>query len=129
MKELLNRTDIELLVNQFYAVVQKDELLGPVFHQKLNGRWPEHLEKMYRFWETILLDQKTYSGSPFPPHAKLPIDQVHFDRWLQLFTGMVDKHFTGEKASEAKWRAQRMAELFNFKIEHYKQHPEKSPLL
>ncbi|WP_166921002.1 group III truncated hemoglobin [Flavobacterium poyangense] len=112
--------DIKLLVNTFYAKVQDDDLIGPIFNQKMLGRWPEHLEKMYSFWQTILLEEHTYSGSPFPPHKQLPIDQVHFDRWMEIFTTTVDFLFVGKLAEEAKARAANMAYMFNYKIEYFR---------
>ena len=112
--------DIQTLVDSFYTEVRKDEYLGPVFHSKVGDRWPEHLEKMYRFWQTILLNERTYAGRPFPPHARLPIEQRHFDRWLSLFHATVDALFSGEKADEAKWRASKMAELFALKLQHFR---------
>ena len=112
--------DIKLLVNTFYEKVQKDDLIGPIFNQKMIGRWPEHLEKMYRFWQTILLEEHTYSGSPFPPHKQLPVNQAHFDRWMELFTTTVDTLFVGKLAEEAKVRAANMAYMFNYKIEYFR---------
>ena len=112
--------DIKLLVNTFYEKVQKDDLIGPIFNQKMIGRWPEHLEKMYRFWQTILLEEHTYSGSPFPPHKQLPVNQAHFDRWMELFTATVDNLFVGKLAEEAKVRAANMAYMFNYKIEYFR---------
>lgn len=111
--------DIEYLVNSFYDKVRTDELLGPVFNSVIRDRWPEHLKKMYTFWQTVLLKEHTYFGSPFPPHARLPVQKAHFDRWLELFNGTVDEHFSGEKAEEAKWRALKMAEMFLMKIEYH----------
>ncbi|RYG21548.1 MAG: group III truncated hemoglobin [Chitinophagaceae bacterium] len=112
--------DIQLLVNTFYSRVRENELLGPIFNERIGDRWPEHLEKMYRFWQTVLLEVHTYSGSPFPPHAKLPVSQEHFDNWLKLWHGTVDEFFAGEKAADAKWRGDRMAEMFMYKIEYYR---------
>ncbi|MEA9411623.1 MULTISPECIES: group III truncated hemoglobin [unclassified Flavobacterium] len=112
--------DIKLLVNTFYAKVQKDELIGSIFNEKIQGRWPEHLEKMYRFWQTILLEEHTYSGSPFPPHKHLPVDQSHFNRWMEIFTKTVDGLFIGIVAEEAKVRAANMAYMFNYKIEYFR---------
>ncbi|MCD0467851.1 group III truncated hemoglobin [Flavobacterium sp. ENC] len=112
--------DIKLLVNTFYAKVQDDELIGPIFNEKMLGRWPEHLEKMYRFWQTILLEEHTYSGSPFPPHKQLPVNQTHFDRWMEIFTTTVDFLFVGKLAEEAKVRAANMAYMFNYKIEYFR---------
>lgn len=112
--------DIKLLVNSFYTKVRADELLGPVFKGVIQDRWPEHLQKMYTFWQTVLLKEHTYYGSPFPPHAKLPIQKAHFDRWMALFSETVDEYFDGEKAAEAKWRALKMAEMFQMKIGYYR---------
>jgi hemoglobin len=112
--------DIKLLVNTFYTKVQKDELIGSIFNEKIQGRWPEHLEKMYKFWQTILLEEHTYSGSPFPPHKHLPVDQSHFNRWMEIFTETVDGLFIGIVAEEAKDRAANMAYMFNYKIEYFR---------
>ena len=125
-KDILTLEDVKILVDTFYGKVQQDPLLAPVFNERILDRWPEHLEKMYRFWQTVLLDEQTYSGSPFPPHAKLPVDQSHFSEWMKLFTQTIDELFEGEKATEAKWRAAKMAEMFQIKIDHYRDNPFKS---
>lgn len=118
--EIINIIDIKLLVDTFYNKVREDELLADLFNNKIGDRWPEHLEKMYRFWQTVLLEEHTYHGSPFLPHAKLPVNLEHFERWLTLFNKTVDDLFEGEKAERAKWQGQRMAEMFHSKIEYYK---------
>ncbi|MEZ4722380.1 MAG: group III truncated hemoglobin [Flavobacteriales bacterium] len=123
MKQLQTIDDIKTLVDAFYARIREDELLAPVFNQIIEDRWPEHLEKMYRFWQTVLLNEHTYHGSPFAPHAKLDVNKAHFERWIDLFYQTIDEYFTGTVADEAKWRAARMAEMFHFKIEHYKSRP------
>ncbi len=112
--------DIKLLVDTFYSQVQKDDFIGPIFNEKIGNRWPEHLGKMYRFWQTILLEVHTYSGSPFPPHKQLPVAKEHFNRWMELFTQTTDSLFTGALADEAKLRAKNMAEMFNYKIEYFR---------
>lgn len=121
-------SDIQHLVDTFYANVQQDEVIGPIFNEKIQDRWPEHLEKMYRFWQTILLDTHTYSGSPFAPHARLPIFAAHFDQWLSIFNRTVDELFIGEKANEAKWRAYKMAVMFNSKLEYFRAHDSQFPI-
>jgi hemoglobin len=119
-KDIITLEDIKRLVDAFYEKVKQDKLLAPIFNERIQDRWPEHLKKMYAFWQTVLLDERTYFGSPFPPHAELPIDHSHFQRWIELFMLTADELFNGEKAYEAKWRASKMAELFESKIEHYK---------
>jgi len=105
------------MVNDFYGKVRKDDLLGSIFNKILDGRWPEHLAKMYRFWQTILLDEHTYKGYPFEPHAKLPVEQMHFDRWVFLFSETVHNYFSGDKANRAIWQGERMAEMFLMRID------------
>lgn len=124
-KEILTLEDIKLLVDSFYDKVRTDDLLSPVFNGVIKDNWPVHLEKMYRFWQTVLLEEHTYYGSPFPPHAKLPIEKKHFEKWLALFQATIDDLFTGKLAEEAKWRSNKMAEMFLYKIEYYKDNSAK----
>ena len=119
-KDIIAIEDIRLLVDNFYNKVQKDSLIGPIFNDRIQNRWPEHLAKMYTFWQTVLLGEHTYYGSPFPPHAHLPVEKEHFERWLFLFSQTLDELFTGEVAKEAMWRANKMAEMFQYKIEHFR---------
>src|SRR4051812_3569687 len=109
---ILTIDDVKLLVDTFYLRIQADALLGPVFNGVIQDNWSAHLKKMYRFWQTVLLGEHTYFGTPFPPHAKLPVGHEHFAAWMALFTKTVDELFAGEKAEEAKWRAGKMAEMF-----------------
>ncbi|NDV16688.1 globin [Muricauda sp. TY007] len=121
-KEIQSLEEIKQLVDLFYGKVRKDPLLAGIFNAIIKDNWPTHLEKMYRFWQTVLLQEHTYQGSPFAPHAKLPVNKVHFNRWKQLFFETVDENFHGEKAVEAKFRAEKMAEMFQLKIEYIKKH-------
>lgn len=128
-KDITRLDDIKLLVDTFYDRIRQDEMLGIIFNQNIQDRWPEHLSKMYRFWQTLLLNEYTYDGRPFPPHAHLPIGQQHFDQWLALFRQTVDDLFAGEKAEEAKWRAQKMAVMFQSKLDYIRSNPDKSIIL
>ena len=127
-KEIENIEDIKKLVDTFYGKVREDELLATIFNNIIQNRWPEHLAKMYRFWQTVLLKEYTYNGSPFLPHAKLPVSKEHFERWLKLFNATVDEYFIGELTDRAKWQGERMAQMFNMKIEHYRNNPSQTPI-
>jgi hemoglobin len=127
-KDIHSLDDIKLLVDTFYDKVKEDTLIGPIFNERIQNRWPEHLDKMYTFWQTVLLGEHTYYGSPFPPHAQLPVEHHHFQRWLSLFSQTLTELFTGQKAKEALWRADKMAEMFQYKIEHFRNNPIKSLL-
>jgi len=127
-KDITTIADIRLLVGTFYGKVREDRLIGPIFNDVIQDRWPEHLGKMYRFWQTVLFGEHTYFGSPFPPHAQLPVNQQHFNAWLGLWHETIDQFFQGEKAAEAKWRGDKMAAMFLSKIEYYR-NSQSSPLL
>lgn len=126
--EITQLEHVQLLVDTFYGHVQKDELIGPIFNKVIQDKWPVHLEKMYRFWQTVLLKEHTYHGTPFLPHIDLPIHPPHFERWLAIFDRTVDENFVGEVADEAKWRAKKMADMFMHKLEFYRNNRAK-PLM
>ena len=116
MKDIENKEDIKLMVDSFYGLVQKDALLGPIFNGVIKDGWTAHLETMCRFWQTVLLHEFAYKGSPFLPHKKLPLELHHFERWLFHFNNSMDENFAGNIAEEAKWRAQKMAQMFLYKL-------------
>ncbi len=129
MKKTINtKEDIKVLVDTFYGKVQEDAVLKDVFNAVIQDQWPKHMARMYTFWQTILLGDRSYYGNPFMPHAELPVEKAHFEQWLALFFETLDENFTGEKAEEAKWRAGKMAEMFQYKIAHYRQNNSK-PLI
>lgn len=120
MKDISTKEDIKLLIDTFYGTVRQDELLGPIFNERIKDKWPEHLEKLHSFWQMVLFQEPTYQGRPFPPHAELPIDRSHFQRWMEIFNSTLDSLFAGDKANEAKWKAGKMAEMFRSKIEYFR---------
>lgn len=109
-KELNKRENINFLVREFYAKVQEDPLLSPVFNSIVED-WPEHLERLTDFWETTLLRARSYEGNPVQVHQQVDrqmnnrINMEHFGRWLQLWYQTINEHFTGEYANLAKERA------------------------
>lgn len=127
-KDIESLEDIKNLVDTFYGKVKEDELIGPIFNKVIQDRWPVHLEKMYTFWQTVLLGEHTYYGSPFPPHAHLPVSAEHFNTWKGLFNATVNEQFKGPVADEAIWRADKMAQMFQSKIAFYKENTNRSPL-
>ena len=116
MRDIENIEDIKTFVDLFYSKVREDDLIGGIFNNVLDGRWEEHLEKMYRFWQTLLFKEHTYFGRPFPPHQSMPLTSQHFDRWVFLFEETLDSLFVGEVSGEAKLRAKSIAGIFNAKI-------------
>lgn len=125
MKNIENIDDIKLFVDEFYIKVKADELIGPVFLEKIPGDWQPHLNKMYAFWNAALFGVQGFKGNPSAKHAPLKIEQQHFDRWLQLFHQTIDHHFEGYVAHDAKARANLMAIMFLNRLTQMNGNPNK----
>jgi len=86
MYQTVNEDCIAALVDNFYAKVRSDELLGPIFIAAIGSVWTAHLERMNAFWNSVLLAAGTYKGNPMIAHLQLPrLTRPHFERWLQLW--------------------------------------------
>lgn len=120
MNDIKDLTSIKILVDEFYTRVRLDGLLGPVFGEVIKNDWQPHLDKMYAFWNAALFGVAGFRGNPFAKHAPLPINDEHFNRWLELFTQTVDAHFAGPMADDAKNRAGLMAVMFQSKLANMK---------
>ena len=116
MKQIENRTDISVLVKEFYDKIKQDELLGPIFKKHIpEGEWEKHLSRLTDFWQTNLLGEVKYKGNPAMIHAKVDknmnhtIEQLHFGKWLELWFSTIDELYEGELADKAKRSARKMS--------------------
>ncbi|MDE2579770.1 MAG: group III truncated hemoglobin [Hyphomicrobiales bacterium] len=112
--EIVARTSIdeamiEKLVRGFYDRIQKDEMLAPVFAEKISD-WEPHLQNMFAFWSSVALASGAYHGRPMEKHVFLPVDAAHFDRWLQLFEATARELCPPAAADHFIDRARRVAE-------------------
>lgn len=115
--DITTEEDIKLMVDSFYAKVNKDDLLSYVFNDFAQVDWNTHLPKMYDFWNTLIFAKKAYKGNPFVKHLSLPIQSKHFDKWITLFEENLDELFEGEITEKTKVRANSIAEIFQFKLQ------------
>jgi len=73
------------MVEQFYASIRADELLGPIFAKRVDD-WPAHLLRMKQFWRSVLHNSGEFSGNPMAKHIAIPgLQEAHFSQWLELF--------------------------------------------
>ena len=118
--DIQSRTDIELLLNTFYEKVKKDDTIGFIFNDIAKVNWEHHIPVICDFWETLLLDASSYTKNAMQVHYSLnrivPLEEKHFQRWLQLFSETVDELFNGDIAVQAKSKARSIASLMQFKI-------------
>ncbi len=76
---------VSSLVEAFYAKIRNDDLLGPIFVQKIED-WDDHLGRMKQFWRSVLFSSGEYAGNPMIRHVAIPgLDKEHFAHWLELF--------------------------------------------
>lgn len=102
MADIQSKSDVEHLVNSFYAQVLKDDVLAPFF-KRLN--FDRHLPQMVHFWTFVLLDEPGYNTDVTKKHMHMPLEKIHFDRWISLFNATTDELFEGPNAEKAKQRA------------------------
>jgi hemoglobin len=118
--DIQSRIDIELLMAAFYEKVKKDYTIGYIFNDIAKVNWDHHLPIICDFWETLLLDATSYSKNAMAVHytlnRKVPLEEKHFQRWLQLFFETIDDLFTGDIATMAKTKAKSIASLMQFKM-------------
>lgn len=62
---------IDALVEDFYARVRDDALIGPIFADRITD-WAPHLAQMKLFWSSVALSTGVYQGRPMPKHLPLP---------------------------------------------------------
>jgi hemoglobin len=106
---------IQHLVHTFYAKVQQDALLGPIFHSRVSS-WDLHLARMCAFWSSVALMSGRYHGQPMEKHLPLPVDSRHFDHWLRLFRETALEVCPPAAAAHFIERADRIAESLELGI-------------
>lgn len=120
-QDIQNRQDIEFLLDAFYKKIMKDTVIGHYFTEVIQISLEKHMPVLYNFWESVLFGSGNYKGNPVLKHIELDqkerLEKKHFDQWQKVFYETVDEHFEGEKAAEAKNRADLMGKLMLFKIE------------
>jgi hemoglobin len=115
-KDIEGIDDIKWLVDTFYGKVRADGLLGPIFMSHIGEDWSSHLNTMYNFWNMVLFGADDYTGHPFQKHRHLPVDNLHFDRWLLYFNETINERFSGPKTEEIKTKAGNIAAVFLHRI-------------
>ncbi len=108
-RKSITEAGIREMVETFYARVRDDGLLAPIFQARLSGSWPAHMDRMVDFWSSVLLASGRYRGDPRARHRAIEeMRPEHFDRWLELFEGVLVEVFPSHVASDVLWRARRM---------------------
>jgi hemoglobin len=106
----ITHESIQNLVLVFYGRVREDEILFPVFNKALGDDWTPHLEKLVKFWSTLVLGSNSFKGNVYGTHMALTgIEPAHFKRWLGLFEQTVHELFDEQPAEQFLKMAYRVA--------------------
>ena len=119
--DLMARTGLDeamlaRFVLKFYDRILADPLLGPIFADRISD-WGSHLERMVEFWSSVALMTGRYHGAPIPKHLPLPVEAVHFERWLELFRATAQEVCPPEGADWVIERAERIAASIHMNIQ------------
>ncbi|MEL0437163.1 group III truncated hemoglobin [Phycobacter sp. K97] len=108
----VTRTEIDRVVGVFYARIRSHPALGPVFAAHVSN-WPEHEDKIARFWRNAILRDKCYSGNPMRVHVTRPdVRAEHFPQWLALFHEVLQAELPAQTAASWGALADRIGEGF-----------------
>jgi hemoglobin len=108
--DLCTEQEITDLVDNFYATVRQDALLGPIFNAHVQD-WGQHLAKLVDFWSSILRGTQRFRGTPMPKHVALPdLNAELFKRWLALFRQTTAAQPNKAMGQQAYDMAQRIAQ-------------------
>ena len=110
-------SQIEGVVAAFYAQVRRDPVLGPVFSAKV-ANWPEHEQKIARFWCNAILHERSYDGNPMQIHRSAgTVKASHFPLWLALFDQVLQDKLPREVALAWSALAHRIGAGLRYGIE------------
>ena len=112
----LDEAMLERVVRAFYARIGEDELLGPIFAERITD-WEPHLARMTAFWSSVALMTGRYHGRPLEKHLPLPVEAAHFARWLALFEATAREICPPEGAAHLAERAHRIAASIRMAVE------------
>ena len=105
----LARAGVYLLVGNTEASPLSQLYIGE--GDPVQPRLEQHA-KLKDFWSSAMLSTGRYSGHPMMVHLQLPIDAVHFHRWLALFEETAYETLTPLHAADILDKAHRIARNF-----------------
>ena len=108
----ISEENLQVFLKAFYDAVQKDDLLGPIFTQRIGTTdedWAPHMERVNLFWSSVLLGKGTYKGKMVPIHNQIPdLDTVHFKRWMEIFMATIKDYYETSPSLDLMIKAQTM---------------------
>ncbi|MFK8051251.1 MAG: group III truncated hemoglobin [Halioglobus sp.] len=99
------RENIENFVDLFYASLLADKLLAPIFVDVAAIDLDVHLPHIKNYWCKLLLGEREYQRHTMnihrQLHAKRPLREDDFRRWLDTFLTVLRRHYEGPRSDRA----------------------------
>ncbi|MBI1404400.1 MAG: DUF1971 domain-containing protein [Porphyrobacter sp.] len=117
----ITEAQLDDLVHRFYGKARQDSLIGPLFNSAVDD-WPRHLEKLGRFWSSVMLRTGRYKGNPVAEHLKHAerITPAMFDRWLDLWRETTAELLPAETAGDLQEKAGRIGESLQLALRFHR---------
>ena len=120
---------IDRVVAVFYAAIRRHEVLGPVFARHV-ADWPEHEEKIARFWKNAILYERNYDGNPMQVHMRAgDVRAQHFAPWLMLFDETLRRTLPDDAARAWSELAHRIGAGLRMGVEDLRERAPGPPVL
>ena len=124
MKDITNRDDLYLLVDEFYKKLLSDISINYIFTDIVKVHIESHLPILVTFWSQAILGTGGYTNNLTQIHldinAKEYLSPALFKIWLNHFFTSVDTFFAGENSEKIKTQALNIATVMQIKIENQK---------
>lgn len=124
-RDIENKEDLDQLVRYFYNLLLADDRMAPIFLDIAKINLEAHFPHLVEFWHSLLFMTGAYKRNVMEKHLSLhlkyPLEDLHFNIWLDYFNQAVDALFSGPRSEDAKERARSIALLMQVKIKQMNQ--------
>lgn len=114
IKSTIERSDIRMVIDLFYARVRKDPHIGPIFNHHIgtdDDIWVKHIDLIEDFWSNVMRHERRYFGNPMQVHLGIPeLELSHFETWLDLFERTAQEVLPPQKAELFDMLARRIGQ-------------------
>lgn len=120
MKDIVNKDDLNYLVDNFYKRLLSDASINYIFTDVVKIKLEEHFPILVAFWSQAIFDTGGYFNNLTKIHLDLNkkenLTPELFTIWLTHFNNSVDENFIGTNAEKIKTQALSLATIMQIKI-------------
>jgi hemoglobin len=119
-RDIETKEDIEHIMRVFYSKMLQDDVVGYIFTDVAKINLETHLPHITNFWNNALFHVGGYKNNVIQIHkdlhAKEPLTEQHFERWLHLLSTTIDELHQGELCEKMKVVAKQIAIMIKIKM-------------